>query len=470
MYGVIDVGTTSTKLFIYDRKGDMHFSTKVRLGFERREGNYIEQDSNRLWSIVETFLRKMKQENVKNFGLTTYRASVLIWDKDGKPITNVITWIDRRGLEVKRNFSLFMKLLSKLPMLKSVLSIDSPAMLYKWLILKDPRLKKEIERGDLFFGTLDSYLAYKLTGEYISDVTNATLTGLIHPKTLKSLSIVSRLLGIPDYSPRIVDNVELLGEVDGIEFNVMIADQQAAAVAEGCLKGGMVKITNGTGSFVDMALEDFKMPKKGLIPVTLVKVGDNIVYGVEGFIPSSGIVLDWMVEKNIVDDYKTICSDEEEGEEIYFLPMFRGLRVPYHLAASGSVLGLTLNSSSMDIARGFINGLAFLIQEILNEMIWQFNYRPDVLYCNGGLSQCRRLLQAIADYTGFYVVRSRGADATAHGVLKLLEISSGRQSIEDIREPEENIELFTPKLPEKKRIKKIEKWRKALEVGLKWGL
>lgn len=470
MYGVIDVGTTSTKLYIYSKEGKIKYSTRTRLGFERREGNYIEQDSNRLWEITKAFLNKMENERVKYFGLTTYRASVLVWDKEGKPLTNVITWIDRRGLEVKKSFPLYLKVLSKFPMLKSVLSIDSPAMLYKWLIWKKPELKNEIQKEEAYFGTLDSYLTYRLTGEYVSDITNATLTGLIHPKTLKPLSIVSRILGTPDYSPRIVDNVETIGEIGNMEFSVLIADQQAATVAEGCLKKGRVKITNGTGSFVDMVLDEFKMPKGGLIPITVVKVGDKTVYGVEGFVPSSGIVLDWMVDKNIVEDYKSICSDEEEGEEIFFLPMFRGLRIPYHLSASGAVLGLTLNSSSMDIARGFINGLAFLIQEILREMIGQFKHRPDVLYCNGGLSQCRRLLQAIADYTGYYVARSRGDDATAHGVLNLLEISSGRKSLEDIREPEEGVVLYTPKLSEKDRIEKIKKWREALKVGLKWSL
>ena len=470
MYGVIDVGTTGTKLFIYNREGVLFFSTKVSLGFERREGNYIEQDSGKLWEIISSFMKKLKHENVKYLGLTTYRASVLLWDKYGRPLTNVITWIDRRGLEVKRSFSPLLKFLSKMPLLKSILSIDSPAMLYKWLIWKNPGFRKRIETGEIYFGTLDSYLAYRLTGEYVSDITNATLTGLIHPKSLKPISIVNRLLDIPEYSPRIVDNVESIGEVDGIEFNVMIADQQAAAVAEGCVKNEDVKITNGTGSFVDMALDKFKMPKRGLIPITIIKIGDHVVYGVEGFLPSSGIVLEWMVDKNIVDSYEAICEDEASGEEIFFLPMFRGLRVPYHLSASGAVLGLTLNSSSMDLARGFINGVAFFIHEILDEMIRQFDVRPDVIYCNGGLSQCNRLIQAIADYTGFYVARSRSTDATAYGTLKLLEIGSGKISIGDIGEPEENVELFRPRLSESDRRQIINKWCRALEVGLKWSL
>ena len=470
MYGVIDIGTTGVKLFIYDKEGALKYFHKTPLEFMKLKTNYVEQDSGRLWDIIMIYLKKLKKEDIKYMGLSTYRASVVVWDKTGKPLTNIITWIDRRGMYVLSGLPIYLKLLSKFPQLNAIFSPDSPAILYKWLLLNYPNLKKKIENGKAYFGTLDSYIAYRLTGEYVTDVTNATLTGLIHPKTLKPIKVVNMLLGLPLYNARVVSNTEPLGEVEGMVFTVLIGDQQAAALAEGCLKKGCIKITNGTGSFVDMILPKFKMPKNGLIPIVVVKTNDFLLYGVEGFLPSSGVVLDWMVKKRIIKSYEEICMDKFSGENLFFLPMFRGLRIPSHPSSSGVIFGLSLKSNTIDIARGFINGVAFLIQEIFQEMMRQFNHNPDAIYCDGGFSRCNKLVQTIADYTGFNVFRSHDVEGSGRGVLKLLEIASGKLSFNDINKPEHTTDLFTPSIDEHDRIEIIKKWQHALEVGLKWSL
>lgn len=463
MYGILDIGTTGVKLFIYDKKGLLKYSHKTPLEFMRLGENYIEQDSKKLWEIITIYLKKLKNEYSQYIGISTYRASVLIWDKDGKPLTNIITWIDRRGIAVLKNLPIYLKFFSKIPQLKPVFSPDSPAILYKWLLMNNPNLKDMVENGEAYFGTLDSYLAYRLTGEYVTDVTNATLTGLIHPKTLKPIKIINSLLGLPEYNPRIISNTDFLGEVDGMAFNALIGDQQAAVLAEGCLKKGCVKITNGTGSFIDMVLPEFKMPKKGLIPIIIIKSEDSIIYGVEGFLPSSGIVLDWMVKKNIIKNYEEICEDSSSVKDLFLLPAFRGLRFPYLLASTSIILGLSLKNDNLDLARGFINGVAFLLQEIFHEMILQFEYRPDVIYCDGGFSRCNKLVQTIADYTGFYIARPHNVEASGKGVLKLLEIASGNLSLKDISESEESIDLFTPNISESDRIQITKKWRYVLK-------
>jgi len=471
MYGIIDVGTTGVKTFIYDKNGMLIDSKKISLKFERQHNRYIEQDSKKLWDIIILSLKKLKHSGVRYFGVTTYRASVLVWDKDGNPYTNIITWIDRRGLEVFSNLPFYLKILAKLPYLKAIFSIDSPAILYRWILDKNPEYRDRIEKGELYFGTLDSYITYRLTGKYISDITNATLTGLIHPRTLKPISIATKLLRLPEYNPLITDNIDDFGEINGMEYVVSIADQQAASIAEGCIRNGCVKITNGTGSFVDMALDRFKMPREGLIPIRIVKIGNYEVFGVESFIPSSGIVLDWMLSKNIINNYNDICNDFEFNDIIYFLPMFRGLRIPYHLGASATIFGLTFNSSIKDIARGFIDGIAFLIQKILNEIKLDTGLKPDKVYCNGGLSKCNRLIQRISDYTGFDIVRPHSLEASSRGVLRLLRIARGELGIDDIKEPAESeVDIFKPLIPDKDRVDLIRKWEKALEVGLKWSI
>ncbi len=463
MYGVLDIGTTGVKVFIYDKEGVLKYFHKTPLGFTKTKANYIEQDSNRLWEIIIAYLKKFRNESVRYVGVSTYRASVLIWNGNGKPLTNIVTWIDRRGADVLNKLSLHLKFLSKFPNLKPIFSFDSPTILYKWFLMNDPKLKNMIKNGKAYFGTLDSYIAYKLTGKYVTDATNAALTGLIHPKTLKPIKIINSLLDLPEYIPRIVSNTEFLGEIEGMAINVLIGDQQAAILAEGCLKKGCIKITNGTGSFVDMVLSGFKMPKKGLIPIIVVKTDNSMIYGIEGYLPSSGIVLDWMINKGFIKKYEDICDDSLSIQNPLFLPTFRGLRIPRYLASTSIILGLSLKNDNLDLARGFINGVAFLIQEILHEMIWQFKYRPNVIYANGGLSRCNKLVQAIADYTGFHIARPHDIEASGKGVLKLLEVTSGKSSLKDISEPEKEIDLYTPSISEADRVEITKKWRYILK-------
>jgi glycerol kinase len=218
-----------------------------------------------------------------------------------------------------------------------------------------------------------------------------------------------------------------------------------------------------------MIIEDFKIPGDGLIPIIVVKVGNKKLYGVEGFIPSTGIVLDWFIKNQFIDDYNEICKNYKSSENILFFPFFRGSRSPKYTGNTATILGLKLDNETKDIVASFIESIGFLVNEILTKMFKKFSSSTELIYCNGGLSQCNSLLQSISNYSGLPIIRQRTYDATAFGVLKLLRVSSGKIGFDDITPSEGDI-MFTPQYNDEERIKKIEKWRKMMNKVVRWGI
>ncbi|MCS7102677.1 MAG: FGGY-family carbohydrate kinase [Candidatus Korarchaeum sp.] len=469
MYGVIDIGTTGIKLSVYDEELKKVHQEKVIVGFEHLEGGFVEQSSVRILEIVKGLVRRSRDLGVRKIGICTYRASVLAWKDSGEPLTNVITWIDGRGREITSKLPKGVRFLMRLSKsLRTVLSPDSPAVLLKW-IYETIGIYKEVEDGKAFAWTLDSFLLYNLTGKFVSDPTNATLTGLIHPKDLREIELVFDLLKLPRVIPDVVDNVHEFGRVDDMDLSVSIADQQSATVGMGVLERGRVESTHGTGSFLEAVTSGFLMPKGGLIPVVILSVDGRRTYGLEGFIRSTGSTVDWLKEVGLFESYDEMERLAEEGKKgPVLVPSLGGLKVPGAQHLRGCIAGLSLSTGRADVLSGVAWGISLHLALILELLRSHLGSLREPLLAAGGYSKSNVFLRRLADLSGMRVARPKDVEASSSGVAKLLAYSDGELNLEDLKELPDLEEEFEPAMEEEVRRNLIQEYSKLLEVLVKW--
>jgi glycerol kinase len=429
LYACVDVGTTRVKLNLYDSDLKGHHSEAVAVPVSA-DGL---QDAEGLFMAVKHFVRRAKELGASSFGLATYRASAVAWDKEGQPLTPIITWTDRSIIKTYRRLPAYMKLIGKIPPLDLVISPYSPVL--KFLRLRE--LKPSLGEGAMQW-TVDAYLAYRLTGKFVSDATNATLTGLIDPRTMKEIGVVRSLFKLKMRIPEIVENAQSIGSFEGLEMNAMIADQQAASVAEWAVEGGVAKVTNGTGTFVDVPTKGFAR-RGDLIPLVLLKHRGRVWFGVEGYLPTTGRAVDALLSIGILRDYSDFEAEGDGG--VIFIPALSGLQVPRIPGAKGVIGGLTLTSDRSAIVSGLRKSIAFHVKLVLA----QSGERVQVLRANGGLSRSGSLLREMSAATGISVERHRDLEATSRGVAMLQIASAGSESLQDLARVGAEIEVFSGK-------------------------
>jgi glycerol kinase len=428
--GVIDIGTTNVKLIIYSSELEPQYQEVVNVPTLFPRSYYVEQDANALRDAFRHLIHVARDRGVKLLGISTYRASIIAWDRSGNPLTNVITWLDRRGLEIISSFPY--RLLRALPLMGNVLIPTSPVVQILWLMRNRREVIDRVRRGDAYVGTISSYLAFLISGKYMNDAANEALTGLWHPGRLERIGMVYEVLGIPrEINPEVVDNVYDYGEVDGVRVGVLIADQQAAMVGEGCLTPGCAKVTNGTGSFVDAAIERFKLVGGGLIPLLVLKVGNHVFYGVEGFLPATGSVIDWLVKLGLLSTPQEL--DRLVGVKVgnlVVIPALAGVNVPPRPCARGFIDGLTLDTSREVFVRAVVEGIVQLIALIFDRISEIVNVR--VVRADGGLSRSNLFLKLLATALNIRVERQLDVEATARGVAALLKVFAGEFRLRDV--------------------------------------
>ncbi len=430
-YGVIDVGTTSIKLKVYDGDFNLVYDERVyartQLSHDVRAHNPVV-----LKDAFEHFIRKARSLGVRRLGISTYRASILAWDRNGNPLSDIITWLDTRSAGVLSK-PLY-RILKIIPPLDKILSVDSPAVKMKWLLETREDLKARVERGDAYIGTVSSYTAFLVSRRYVNDVTNEALTGLLHPKTLKRLTITYEILGIPrSVDPEVIDNNAYIGTVDGVDVVALIADQQAAVIGSSCLNLGCVKLTSGTGVFADTPTRDFVMPRRGLIPVVLYSIDKRRGYGIEGFNQSGGTVLEWLLSVELLRDLDEVDELVERAKtSIVFQPSITGMNFPTPRGyGSGLLYGLRPGMTRADVVRSFIEGLALAscsIVKTLGEVAGSISF----IRADGGVSRSSSYLKLLSTACGVPVERVRGCDATGRGVALLVALHEGDISFEDL--------------------------------------
>ena len=469
-YGVVDVGTTGVKLAVYDEGLSRVYYERLSVGFEKTAAGYVEQDAAKLAEVVKGFARKAKSMGARKLGICTYRASVVAWSKEGLPLTNVVTWIDGRGKDVVERLPSYVKVLKRVSgAFAQILSPDSPAVLMRWIFDHVEGLREKVERGEAYLWTVDSYILYTLTRGFRSDATNAALTGLIHPKNLEEIDIVFSLLKLPRRTPEVVDNVVEAGSFEGLDVSVLIADQQAASVAAGALREGVIESVHGTGSFVEQCTGRLAMVGGGLVPLIILSLDGRRVYGVEGFIRTTGSIVEWLREVGFFSSYEEMEElAARAGRGALIVPAYGGFRCPRAPDVRGLVCGLSLGVRRGEVVAGLAWGVALHLAYIVREIWRRVGASREPLWASGGYSRSDFFLQALADATGLRVARPVDVESSCRGVAKLLALADGRISRRELEEPPPTGKVFEPRVDAGEREHLIEKYRELLGVLRRW--
>jgi glycerol kinase len=453
----LDQGTTSSRALIFDKSGNICAVAQKELQQYFPKPGWVEHDPNEIWSSqVSVAAEAMSKINIygaqlSGIGITNQRETTVVWDRlTGEPLCNAIVWQDRRTAaycdELKQ------KGLSELIRQKTGLVIDAyfSGTKIKWILDNIKGAREKAENGNLAFGTIDSWLVWKLTGGqiHITDVSNASRTKLFNIHTLQWDAEMLELLTIPSsILPIAVPSSEIYGYTKNQFFGAEVpiagiaGDQQAALFGQMCLEEGMVKNTYGTGCFMLMNTgETPRLSKNNLLTTIAWQINGKTTYALEGSIFMAGAVIQWL--RDGLGIIKTAAEAEElaltvnDNGDLYFVPSFTGMGAPYwDQHARGLMIGVNRGTTRAHIARAALEGIAFQTMDVLSVMELDAQIKISELRVDGGASTNNLLMQIQADLLGIPVVRPQITETTAMGAALLAGLATGFwSSISDLKE------------------------------------
>ncbi len=495
-YLIFDLGTTNLKAMAYDERGRPIRGYYKRAKVECPYPGWVQQDPEEYREAILNLGKEVIDElgTPSGIGITNQRATTIVWDREtGDPVYDMITWQDTRSYEIAEELSKIFVLklgralgkisealakvfrsLEKSEKVKYLITIayvsfsaNQPVMHLKWLMDNVEGIRRMSKEGKLAFGTLDSWAIYSLVGKHLSDITNASATGMFDPFFLKWSDRILDLVGINKRClPNVVENCYKFGsseELEGAELKAVIADQQASLLYAGTSSGTM-KITNGTGSFVDLNVGSSPMPGRyWTYPMIAYKVKGEASFLLEGIVQCSGSAIDWMVEMGLARDPAEVCEMASRGDSrgVVFFPTFSGVGTPYWRDLRGGILGLTRGISRENLARALMEGIASRCSEVIWFVERAYGNSVKNILADGKVSRCDSLLQLIADITGKEIVRPKDLEGTIRGALLLVKGYGKR--ISELWEMPEIEKAFLPK--EKK---DLENFRRKLRRYIKY--
>ncbi|MGC9069065.1 MAG: FGGY family carbohydrate kinase [Thermoprotei archaeon] len=477
---VLDIGTRDLKALLFDDKGELIHKTINELKLIQPIPSFVEQDPLEIYQILlKTIKSTIKDEKVDGIAITNNRSTTIVWDRNGKPLYNAITWMDSRGYDVANKLKSELNLPEEFA--KLLLYPHASSMYLRWIFDNITDARSKAEKGEIFFGTLNTYMIWMLTnGEvHATDPSNASVTGLFDPFSISWWSDIIETFKIPhSILPEVKENIADYSEVKngpqnliGTPILVSIADQQAALFGESCIRNGEVKITNGSGSFVDMNVGDsIKFSEHGLIPMIAWKIKNLTSYMLEGYIAFSGELLIWLQELGLlkeIEQIDTIVRLVDDSEGVYFVPAFTGLPAPYNdPTARGILIGLSRGTKREHIIRAVLESIAYSIYDIIEIMQKDTGIQIQIIRADGNLSKSNFLLQHIANLTRINVERPKNLETTGLGAAYMALIGLNTISLNDIMKLRKVETIFEPK--EFISTKKLNLWKKAVEKARGW--
>lgn len=487
----LDIGTTGTRAMIFDRSSKEIASAYSEFTQYFPQNGWVEHDAVEIYDttmkMVAEALKKgnIKPEQIAGIGIANQRETTVIWDKKtGIPACRAIVWQDRRTLPICER----LQALDEENIVKRtgmVIVPNDAATKIAWLMENNEAIKNGLEDGSLLYGTIDTWMVWKLTGGrvHITEASNNSVTLLQNAETLDYDDMILDMLHIPRHIlPEIRKSSEVYGYTDPEQFfgaEVPIAgilgDQQAAAIGQGCLKPGTAKNTYGTGSFIVMNTGDrYIAPSDGIFsPIIYTK--DNLVnYGLEGMADVSGAVLQWL------RDGLGIINDASEAEElarqvdsnmgIYFIPAFVGLGAPYYDSyARGTIFGITRGADKRHIARAALESMAFQVRDSFEMLEKKSGMKLTRLRADGGGAKSDFMLQFQADILGVPVERPEITETTCLGGVYMAGLAVGYwDSIDQVSEFWRVEKAFEPKMSQQEREEQIFMWKRAIEKAGGW--
>lgn len=480
----IDQGTTSSRAILFSSKGDILSVAQKELKQFYPANGWVEQDANDIWRDTLACCCKVLKtaKNVAAIGITNQRETTILWDrKTGKPVYNAIVWQDRRTAKLCDK-------LRKAGHEKNIrartgLLLDPyfSATKIAWILDNVKGVRKRAEKGDIAFGTVDSWLLWNLTEgkTHATDATNAGRTMLFNIRKQQWDKDLLKLFNIPEsILPEVKDNVADFGTatVFGKPLPVtgMAGDQHAAMIGQACFKKGMVKSTYGTGCFALMNIGDtFKESKNRLLTTIAYRLNGKTTYAIEGSIFVAGAAIQWLrdelkIIKISADSEKLALSVDDNGG-VYFVPAFTGLGAPYwNPDARGTITGLTRNASAAHIARAALEAQAYQTLDLMAAMKADSGHDPKIIRADGGLVANRFMCQFLSDMLGKPVDIPRITETTALGAAYLAGIGAELyQGLDNVAERWRHAATFKPNMTKTKRNDLYIKWKNAIKMVLR---
>ncbi len=486
----IDQGTTSTRAILFDKKTQVIGIAQKELDNFYPQPGWVEQDANDIWaSVVGVMFEVLAKTGVKAkqiaaIGMTNQRETTVVWDKaTGKPIYNAIVWQSRQS----DRYTQQLKEESKEPWIKQKtgLLLDPYFSASKIrFILDETHSQQRAEEGELLFGTIDTWLLYKLTEgkQHMSDVSNASRTLLMNLETLDYDEELLTLWNIPRCMlPTIVDTSRIYGYCEGlfdtqIPICSIVGDQQAALFGQTCFTAGDVKNTYGTGCFLLMNTEDHIIhSKNGLVTSVGWRINGKVSYVLEGSVFIAGAAVQWLR-----DGLKIIRSANESEERarlvadndgVYVVPSFTGLGAPYWKPhVKGAIYGLTRGTKQEHIIRATLESLAYQTSDVISAMKEDADLQLNELKVDGGASMNQFLLQFQSDILNIPVKPAVIQETTALGAAYLAGLAIGYwKDQNEICQLCLSGTIYQPKMEEKDRADKLKQWDKAIQATILFG-
>ena len=432
----IDQGTTSSRSIIFDINGDIEQVAQEEYPLIFPNDGWVEIDPDTLYKSVTNTLEQLNLEDIKFGGITNQRETTIIWDKKTlEPVYNAIVWQDRRTSEycselaTEDNQSIVKE--------KTGLLIDSyfSATKIKWILDNVDGARAKAEAGQLCFGTVDTYLMYRLSaGEvFKTDITNASRTMLFNINTLEWDDDLLKLFDIPKtILPEVVHSDSCLGslsQLGNITIHAVLGDQQAALFGQGCLEKGQLKSTYGTGCFVMSNVGDKPIHSNdGLLTTIGFSLNGKVHYAIEGSIYASGTTVQWLRDNlqffDKSDQSETYLNEDGNANNVLFVPAFTGLGAPYwNSEIRASFHGITRGTSKSDLINAAFNSVTYQTKDIVDCLL-RSDIEIESLNIDGGMVANKKFVQQIANLLNIQVSVPENSESTARGVAVLAGVAS----------------------------------------------
>ena len=489
----LDQGTTSSRAIIFDKEQNiLNLSQKEFTQIYPKAG-WVEHNPLEIWASQYAVLQEViakaniTPEDIAAIGITNQRETTIVWDKNtGEPIYNAIVWQCRRTSEIvdelkeDEEFSEYVKENTGL-----LLDAYFSATKIKWILDNVEGARERAEKGELLFGTVDTWLVWKLTNGkvHVTDYTNASRTMLYNIKELRWDEKILEKLEIPkSMLPEVRNSSEVygytnLGGTGGIRVPIagMAGDQQCALFGQTCFEPGSSKNTYGTGCFLLMNTGDKMIQSKsGLVTTIAVGIDNKVEYALEGSVFVGGAVVQWIRDElklvNDAADTEYFAKKVSDNGGVYIVPAFTGLGAPHwDMYARGAIFGLTRGANRNHIIRAALESIAYQSRDLIDAMEEDSGCKLTSLKVDGGASRNNLLMQFQADITGAEVVRPIITETTALGAAYLAGLAVGFwESKEEIATKWSVSQTYTPNLDEDKKEKLYRGWKKAVDRAKGW--
>ncbi|MFZ1262896.1 MAG: glycerol kinase GlpK [Chitinophagaceae bacterium] len=488
----LDQGTTSSRSMLFDKQGNIISTAQKEFKQIFPQPGWVEHDANEIWStqfgtMAEAVAKaQINMKQVAGIGITNQRETTVVWDrKTSQPIYHAIVWQDRRTavycdeLKSAHHAGTIQQ--------KTGLIIDAyfSATKLKWILDNVEGARNKAENGELAFGTIDTWLTWKLTnGEvHVTDVSNASRTMLFNIHTLQWDEELLKLFNIP---AAILPEVKSSSKIYGVTGNIIpdsripiagiAGDQQAALFGQMCTQPGMVKNTYGTGCFMLMNTGEKAITSKNNLLTTIAwQIDGKTEYALEGSVFIAGAVVQWLRDELKIirtsAEVEKLAGLVQDTDGVYLVPAFAGLGAPHwNQYARGTIFGLTRGSNNAHIARAALDSIAYQTYDVLKAMEADSGIHIKELRVDGGATVNNQLMQFQSDILNTKVVRPKITETTALGAAYLAGLAVGYwKNVDDIQQQWQVDTSFSPAMDEGKRNDLVNGWQRAVKASIVWA-